>query len=237
MNVVLRGVWVAGLMLVAFGAQAQAPEHGHGYGAPAPQVHSSQHYDARYSHNYYYPVHGAYVTTLPHSPVVITRPGGNYYYAGGVWYRPYGASFVVVGAPIGVFVPVLPTYYTTLWVSGTPYYYANDTYYTWSPDQGGYQVVDPPSPVGYPPADPASAAPPTPTTPTDDLYAYPQAGQSAEQQSKDKYECHKWATSQSGFDPTQSGGGAVPPDQAGSARDSYQRAMSACLEGRGYSVR
>ncbi len=67
--------------------------------------------------------------------------------------------------------------------------------------------------------------------PQDDLYAYPQAGQSAQQQSSDRYECHKWATGQSGFDPTQTGGG-VPPDQASSARDNYQRAMSACLGAR-----
>lgn len=238
MNVVLRGVWVAGLTLMALGARAQVPEHGHGYGGPGPQAHPpGQHYDVRYSHNYYYPAHGAYVTTLPHGPVVINRPGGNYYYAGGVWYRPYGPSFVVVSAPIGVFVPVLPAYYTTLWAGGAPYYYANDTYYTWSPEQNGYQVVDPPSQTGYPPADSTNApAPAAASTPADELYAYPQAGQSAEQQSQDKYECHKWAAGQSGFDPTQTGGGAAP-DQSGSARENYQRAMSACLEGRGYSVR
>ncbi len=149
MNVVSRGVWVLGLALLAFGAQAQTPEHGHyeGHGNPGG-AHPGEHYDARYSHNYYYPAHGAYVTTIPHSPVVITRPGGNYYYSGGVWYRPYGGRYVVIAAPVGVFVPVLPAYYTTLWVAGVPYYYANDTYYTWSADQNGYQVVDPPSQDG-----------------------------------------------------------------------------------------
>ena len=236
MKVASRGMWVLGLALLAFGAQAQTPEHGHyeGHGNPGG-AHPGEHYDARYSHNYYYPTHGAYVTTIPHSPVVITRPGGNYYYAGGVWYRPYGGRYVVITAPVGVFVPVLPAYYTTLWVAGVPYYYANDTYYTWSGDQNGYQVVDPPSQDGYPaapPGQPPAAAP----MPQDDLYAYPQAGQSAQQQSNDRYECHKWATGQSGFDPTQTGGG-VPQDQASSARDNYQRAMSACLEGKGYSVR
>jgi hypothetical protein len=234
MTLVSRAGLVAVLALLACGAQAQTPEHGH-YGAPGGPPHgSTQHYDARYSHNYYYPAHGAYVTTLPHGPVVITRPGGNYYYAGGVWYRPYGTSFVVVGAPIGVFVPVLPAYYTTLWVSGTPYYYANDTYYTWSSDQNGYQVVDPPNQPNYVAAPPGATPPAAPMG--DDLYVYPQSGQSADQTASDKYACHKWAQSQSGFDPTQSGGG-VPPEQAGSARDSYQRALSACLEGRGYSVR
>ena len=62
------------------------------------------------------------------------------------------------------------------------------------------------------------------------------AASPSEQQSTDKYECHKWAAGQSGFDPTQSGGG-VAADQSGSMRADYQRALQACLEGRGYSVR
>ena len=38
------------------------------------------------------------------------------------------------------------------------------------------------------------------------------------------------------FDPTQSGGG-VPSDQNASAHAAYNRAIGACLEGRGYSVK
>ena len=34
------------------------------------------------------------------------------------------------------------------------------------------------------------------------LFAYPNAGQNEAQQSRDKYECHQWAVSQTGFDPT-----------------------------------
>jgi Family of unknown function (DUF6515) len=241
MHVISRGLWITGLTLLAFAAQAQVPEHGHGGGYGYGSGHPNQHYDVRYSHNYYYPARGVYVGAVPHGAVVITHPGGNYYYSSGIWYRPYGTSFIVVGAPIGVFVPVLPPYYTTVWVAGAPYYYANDTYYTWSQDQSGYQVVDPPSgPTTMAPPPPQGAQDPAASAPmpqpTDDLYAYPQAGQSAQQQASDKYECHKWATGQSGFDPTQSGGG-VAPAQSDSARANYQRAMSACLEGRGYSVR
>ncbi len=33
-------------------------------------------------------------------------------------------------------------------------------------------------------------------------YAYPNAGQSEAQQSKDRFECHQWSVSQSGFDPS-----------------------------------
>jgi hypothetical protein len=36
-------------------------------------------------------------------------------------------------------VPVLPPAYTTVWASGVPYYYANDTYY--AATAGEYAVV------------------------------------------------------------------------------------------------
>ncbi len=65
-----------------------------------------------------------------------------------VWYAPRGSSFVVVAAPVGMFVPVLPPFYTTLWIGGLPYYYANDTYYVWRDAQDGYEVVDPPNDPG-----------------------------------------------------------------------------------------
>ena len=64
------------------------------------------------------------------------------------------------------------------------------------------------------------------------LIAYPKNGQTQEQQGKDKFECHRWAASQTGFDPTQAGGGSAPGN-----RSDYARAQAACLEGRGYSVK
>jgi hypothetical protein len=131
-------------------------------------------------------------------------------------------------------------------------------------------------------------------------YIYPSKGQSQEQQSKDRYECHTWAVQQTGFDPTQpqtaqapsapppgkpivkgaargaavgAVGGAIAGDAgrgaaAGAAmggllggmkrmdqakaqsqqqaqqqnvtaqqQGAYNRALGACLEGRGYTVR
>ena len=32
-------------------------------------------------------------------------------------------------------------------------------------------------------------------------FIYPSKGQNAQQQSRDKYECHAWAVQQTGFDP------------------------------------
>ena len=35
-----------------------------------------------------------------------------------------------------------------------------------------------------------------------DIFVYPNNGQNAEQQSRDRYDCHVWAANQSGFDPS-----------------------------------
>ncbi|MFB3924488.1 MAG: DUF6515 family protein [Syntrophales bacterium] len=175
--------------------------------------------DSRYHHNHYYPSRGEYVTVLPAGYRVYHHRGARYYFHGGVWYRAYGPRFVVVAPPIGLFIPVLPPYYATIWVGGVPYYYANEVYY--APAPGGYVVVEPPKGevVEAPPAD--------------QLYIYPRRAQSAEQQAKDRYECHRWAVNQTGYDPTQPPAG-VP---AGQKRADYQRAMGACLDARGYTVK
>jgi hypothetical protein len=227
--------WVMGFgaalvaLTLAGTAAAQGQEHG-GYGPRGANFgHGADHFDAHYNHNHYYPARGGVVGVVPGHPVVYG--GGRYYYSGGVWYAPRGPSFVVVAAPVGLFVPVLPPYYTTVWIAGAPYYYANDTYYTWDAGQNGYEVV-------APPGDDQGASTQEPMAPPpqgDQLYVYPQNGQSPEQQANDKYECHKWASSQTGFDPTQPN--SMPPDQLASTRADYHRAMVACLEGRGYSAR
>lgn len=164
----------------------------------------------------------------------------------------------------------------------------------------GCETAPPPRPAAPPRA---YAGPPPNTT----VFAYPQNGQSADQQSRDRYECSLWAVHQTGFDPSApdvppqyrvvaSGpppgtgtaigaiagaviGAAISPGwdrgagavfggltgaMIGSASDAqraqqnememtaqeqqqafamsqkasdYRRALSACLEGRGYSVK
>ena len=184
--------------------------------------------DSRYNHGHYYPVLGGTVRVLPEGYRPYFFHDHPYYFHGGVWYAPGAGGFVVVRPPIGVVISVLPTYYSTVWVGGIPYYYANDVYYTWDAQQNGYVVVDPPANADSPSSPPASAA--------SDLIIYPKNGQDPKQQAADRYDCHSWSKAQSGFDPTQPGGG-VPPDKRVSGRDAYNRAMTACLTGRGYEVR
>lgn len=165
----------------------------------------------------------------------------------------------------------------------------------------GCETTPPPRPA---PPPPVYAGPPPPNT---TVFAYPQNGQSADQQSRDRYDCSLWAVHQTGFDPSApnvpaqyrvvaSGpppgtgtaigaiagaviGAAISPGwdrgagavfggltgaMIGSATDAqraqrnememtaqeqqqaaamsqkasdYRRAISACLEGRGYSVK
>jgi hypothetical protein len=181
--------------------------------------------DARYAHNRYYPPRGHSVSALPIGYTVVSRGRVPYYSYGSAYYRAYGPRFVVVAPPVGLAVPVLPPFYTTLWVRGVPYYYADDTYYTWRPDRQSYVVTPPPD------NDVAKQ-----TSGTDELFIYPKDGQSEQQQATDRYDCHSWAQSQTGFVPTQppAGGGAA---QSQAKRSDYERAMTACLEARGYSVK
>ncbi len=101
-------------------------------------------------------------------------------------------------------------------------YYANNAYYQWYPAVGQYRTVAPPADV---PNQPRGQAP-------SELMVYPKHGQSQYQQVTDRYECYRWAVSQLGYDPTTAGGGKVRRDLT-----DYDRAQTACLEARGYSVK
>lgn len=210
----------------ALAQQARAPAAPPARPGAAPH----QHFDGRFSNNHYYYNRGYRVPRPPAGSIGNLRGphGGRYWYHRGNWYRRQNDAWVVWGAPAGVFVPWLPPYFTTIWWYGVPYYYANDTYYLWDADRDQYQVIDPPAGIER---EATTQAPPS-----DRLFIYPKEGQSAEQRSKDEYECHRWAVEQSGFDPTQPGGG-VAAAQAARKRGEYFRADAACLQGRGYTVR
>jgi hypothetical protein len=187
--------------------------------------------DQRYNHGRYYPPMGTVRPTLPGEYRPYYRGRDRYYFNGGVWYAPRGPGFVVVRPPPGLVISVLPPYYSTVWIGGSPYYYADNVYYTWRPDENGYAVVDPPDN-----ADEPSTPPDSPQDASNDLIIYPKNGQSKDQQAADQFECHSWAKSQTGFDPTEPGGGVRSGGDVDRIRNNYDRAMSACLQGRGYQV-
>ena len=112
---------------------------------------------------------------------------------------------------------------------------------------GGAAVLSPyyyspyyePPPVVIQDQPPVYVQPAPSVTPlsTERIFAYPRQGQSEELQAKDRYECHSWAVSQTGYDPTQPSAGDMLEAQRNQMRADYQRAQGACLDGRGYTVK
>jgi hypothetical protein len=154
-------------------------------------------------------------------------------YRGGWYGGGYGPWGYWGGWGLGLYAPFLPLGYSTYYWGGVPYYYADDALYSWDADAGEYVTVAPPD--GSPDvAPPKSSAAIRNGPPTVDLYAYPKAGQSAEQQARDRDDCRKWASAQSDGNSNQ-----TPSDSAAasSAHAGYLRAEAACLEGRDYSVK
>ena len=147
-----------------------------------------------------------------------------YFFFDGMFLEPRLGSYFVVRAPIGARVPFLPAGYVTFYLGPRRYFFVNATYYLWDPDEYDYVVVD--EPAG---ADAAMAAAEEEGD-ADGLFVYPSQGQSEEQLRQDRFECHEWAVSQTGYDPT-----LAAPGSKG--RADYLRAMTACLEGRGYTVK
>ncbi len=135
--------------------------------------------------------------------------------------------------PPGSVVPVLPDAFSTYWFGDVPYYYAYGNYYVWQPDDDGYEVTTPP-----PDEQPAMAPPDRNSSLR--VFAYPLKGQSQSQQARDHSQCRDWAVDQAGGDPTRATTRAtktVATARSAALREGYLRALSACLAGRGYSVK
>ena len=105
-----------------------------------------------------------------------------------------------------------------------PYYYS--PYY-----------APPPVIIREQPPEYIQPAPTVTPSSTERIFVYPRQGQSEELQAKDRYECHSWAVSQTGYDPTQPSAGDMPEAQRNQMRADYNRAQGACLDGRGYTMR
>lgn len=181
-------------------------------------------YNTRYLapiHYHFYPV-GYHVEVLPRSYIRIVVSGFPYYYLGGIYYRSFNSGYVVVSAPIGAVVTTLPVGFIAFSLGVMTYYFVNDTYYQWDEPREAYVVVEKPEGADEAIADATAGR----------LFIYPKEGQSEEQQARDRYECHRWAVTESRVDPT-----LADETYSDEQRRDYQRAMAACLEGRGYTVK
>ena len=134
-------------------------------------------------------------------------------------------------------LPTVPYGAVTIWFGNVPYYYVNRVYYLWNPSYDGYVVADPPPVAARAPASAHAAGSPGAAgqgTGVLSLRVIPLKGQSKQQTANDQYACNEWAVSQSGFNPINP---AQDAHASPASRNDYRRAMSACLNARGYSVR
>ena len=89
---------------------------------------------ARYDYNHYYNhYYGGFY-------------GGSYMYYGGTWGGFYSGMMMgeMSGMMMGASMATLPAQYSTVMVSGQPYYYSNGAYLTQQSGQTGYTLVPPP---------------------------------------------------------------------------------------------
>ena len=210
---------IVGLLLITLTGVAEARQDGHS---------RNRHY--RHDHGYdhhrpyrKYPAIGHRVSLLPAAYLALTFAGLNYYYNSGTYYQRAGHEYVVVRPPSGIAVNVLPAGYHSIYHGRHRYYSANDVFYRWDDFHRTYVVVDAPTPL----ATPASTL-----TSVTEQYVYPKQGQNRNQTSRDRYECYLWAADQTGVEPAQ-----VNDADSVNDMENYQRANSACLQARGYSVR
>lgn len=146
--------------------------YGHSYGGPvyAAPIYATPVYAA--------PAYGTVYNALPAGAVSVYVGGGRYWRHGGVYYRPWGPSWVVVAPP--VVVPVARS-----------------------------------APL-------VRAAAPAPAPRRPDPVIAPRNGQSAAQTEYDRQQCNRWATT-------------LPAAMAEASV--FHRAVEACMDGRGYTMK
>jgi hypothetical protein len=158
--------------------------------------------------------------------------GGGYYRGGGYhggccwsssagWWVGGALALAAVGTAIAI--NSQPTYVAPPVVYAAPPVYAAPVYAV-PPPYPAYQAAP-----AYAPQASYAAPPSRPSA--GDLIAYPARGQTQAQQTRDRGECQNWASNQSGMDPMH-----ITQYTTGVMVDSYNRAMTACMTGKGYSV-
>lgn len=225
------------------GAAQPGPVHGVAGQAHGGAPNGHNWYDGAHGHARYYPKPGWSVRFLPPRATTVFWGGVGYGFYDGVWYSPGNRGYVVIRPPFGIVVADLPAFRTVVTVGGIPYLYVDGAYYLQRPE-GGYEVVPPPVANDAAAATAAAGNVSGNTVSTvpegGRMFVYPRLNQSAAQQASDEYECHRWAVSQTGFDPTAAAmatPAGQPANRTGNPRADYQRAQAACLDGRGYTVR
>lgn len=90
------------------------------------------------------PKYGAVVKAAPKAAVIVNPEPISHYYYGGLFYKPYSGSFIVVKPKIGMRVNVLPTERCHIVVNNISYYYYYGTFYINDRLNDDYVVTSPP---------------------------------------------------------------------------------------------
>ena len=95
-------------------------------------------------HFYYYhlPAIGECVSRLPNGAIMMAS-GSNYFYYNGIFYQPRNGRYIVVLAPKGIRINILPYEFIKLKIDNNNYYYFFGTFYTLCKD-GSFIVTTPP---------------------------------------------------------------------------------------------
>ncbi|MGY3053584.1 hypothetical protein ACVWYG_001784 [Pedobacter sp. UYEF25] len=81
-------------------------------------------------YNFYRPFIGFRLNILPYGYYPFYYGDQQYYYYGGLFYRPFQNSYEVVVPPVGADVPTLPSGAKSIAINGTDYYEYKGVYYT-----------------------------------------------------------------------------------------------------------
>lgn len=152
------------------------------------------------------------------------------------WSYPWRSSLWVVAPPFGLTIPFLPYDTRSVWISERPYYYADEVRYerledgdrSAEPERDGVTWHGAPDRERIAPT-PRYVRPPVPA-PTDELVITPRNRQTATQLSFDRIDCERAAITATGFDPAAATIEAV-------RKADFVKAVSSCLEAKGYSVK
>jgi len=103
--------------------------------------------EQRHNPHYLYaklPRWGYLTKAAPKNALIITHKATKYHYHSGIFYKPVGKSYVIVKAPVGIRIRILPKERIKCNVKGKKYFYYYGTFYTKTDGDDEYLTVDPP---------------------------------------------------------------------------------------------
>jgi len=96
----------------------------------------------------------AHVAVAPVHPYPVIVAGRRYFYSGGYFYRGSRYGYIMVPAPLGARIRVLPYGFFSFSIGPVPYYCFGGVYYQYIPNENVYVVVQKPNGA---PSSPSSA--------------------------------------------------------------------------------